>query len=110
MLPSHQENFGIAVAEALSCSTPVLLCHPVNIAPDIAADHAGLVEPDTRAGVIRLLRRWFSLPANERAAMRHHARACFERRYQILNASFSLTRLLHIAILERKLGAVARSR
>jgi glycosyltransferase involved in cell wall biosynthesis len=110
VLPSHQENFGIAVAEALSCSTPALLCRPVNIAPDVAADHAGLVEPDTRSGVARLLRRWLALPADERIAMRHHARACFESRYRIRNASISITRLLHTAILERKLAASSPQR
>jgi len=35
ILPSHQENFGIAVAEALACGKPVLLSDQVNIAPDI---------------------------------------------------------------------------
>ena len=34
ILPSHQENFGIAVAAALDCGKPVLLSDKVNIAPD----------------------------------------------------------------------------
>jgi glycosyltransferase involved in cell wall biosynthesis len=29
ILPSHQENFGIVVAEALSCSLPVLISNKV---------------------------------------------------------------------------------
>jgi len=57
VLPSHQENFGIAVAEALSCFTPVLLTHPVNI----AAAGAGLVEHDTVAGITTLVCRWLAL-------------------------------------------------
>ena len=42
VLPSHQENFGIAVAEALSCGTPALISDQVNIHADIANCNAGL--------------------------------------------------------------------
>src|SRR6185369_13539161 len=31
VLPSHQENFGIAVAEAMACCTPALISDKVNI-------------------------------------------------------------------------------
>jgi len=106
VLPSHQENFGIAVAEALSSSIPVLLTHPVNIASEIAADQAGLVEPDTLVGVTSLLRRWFVTPEADRASMAGHARRCFEQRYQICGASISITRTIQIAILERKLASL----
>ena len=34
ILPSHQENFGIAVVEALVCAKPVLLTRPINIADE----------------------------------------------------------------------------
>jgi glycosyltransferase involved in cell wall biosynthesis len=54
-LPSHQENFGIAVAEALACGKPALLADKVNIAPQIAADGAGLMQPDTQEGTDELL-------------------------------------------------------
>jgi glycosyltransferase involved in cell wall biosynthesis len=103
VLASHQENFGIAVAEALSCATPVLLSHAVNIAPEIAADGAGLVDTDTPGGVTRLLRRWLLLPPAERTAMAANARRCFEQRYRIEAASRSLTRSIHLAKLQRQL-------
>ena len=104
VLPSHQENFGIAVVEALSCSTPVLLTHPVNIAADIAAAGAGLVEDDTPAGITTLLRRWLALDPTDRAAMATAARRCFLERYEITNDSLSITRTIHAAILQRKLA------
>src|SRR5579862_197938 len=61
-LPSHAENFGIAVAEALGCGLPVLISSQVSIAPDVEADGAGLVAPDDLAGSTATLARWLELP------------------------------------------------
>jgi glycosyltransferase involved in cell wall biosynthesis len=83
VLPSHQENYGIAVVEALSASTPVLITHAINISPEIVADGAGLAEEDTTEGITSLVRRWLQLDAPTRQAMREKARRCFERRYTI---------------------------
>jgi glycosyltransferase involved in cell wall biosynthesis len=83
VLPSHQENFGIAVAEALACGRPALLSDKVNIAAEIAADGAGLLEADTAEGTQRLLERWIAMPAAERDAMGARALACFQRRYDM---------------------------
>ena len=81
VLPSHQENFGIAVAEALSCSTPVLISNKVQIWREIAADNAGLIAEDTLEGTRDLLMRWLALDATQRGAMARAARHCFESRY-----------------------------
>jgi glycosyltransferase involved in cell wall biosynthesis len=58
VLPSHQENFGIAVVEALACGKPVLISDQVNIWREIVEEGAGLVGEDTEAGVEKLLRRF----------------------------------------------------
>ena len=63
ILPSHQENFGIAVADALSCGAIPLISDKVNIASDVAADGAAIVEPDTLDGTHRLLERFLALSA-----------------------------------------------
>jgi glycosyltransferase involved in cell wall biosynthesis len=42
-LPSHQENFGLCVMEALSHSVPVLVSPGVNLAPEIVSNNAGWV-------------------------------------------------------------------
>ena len=83
VLPSHQENFGIAAAEALACAKPVLLSDKVNIASEIAREGAGLIEPDTASGTQRLLERWIELPTAERERMATRALECFHARYDM---------------------------
>jgi len=89
-LPSHQENFGIAVAESLACGVPVLISREVNIWREIEADHAGLVAPDTVDGTISLLKEWQQLPAAERATMRENARQCFAQHFDIEHSAARL--------------------
>jgi glycosyltransferase involved in cell wall biosynthesis len=90
VLPSHQENFGIAVAEALACGTPVLISNKINIWREIEADGAGLVENDDLAGTANLLKRWSEMPAEAQAAMRANATKCFTSRFEIERATDSL--------------------
>jgi glycosyltransferase involved in cell wall biosynthesis len=95
ILPSHQENFGMAVAEALSFGLPVLISNRVNIWREIEADGAGLVEPDNAEGTARLIDRWLSLGELDRQKMRANARCCFEKRFEIERAAESLLQILH---------------
>ena len=90
VLPSHQENFGVAVVESLAVGRPVLTSNQVNIWPEIAGDGAGLVEEDTLDGTGRLLRRWYDLSAAERNAMALRARACFLARYALKRATANI--------------------
>jgi len=83
VLPSHQENFGLAIAEALAVGTPVLISDQVNIWREIVADGAGLAAPDTAEGTAALLENWRTLPENKRAAMRKCAAACYEKRFNL---------------------------
>jgi len=87
VLPSHQENFGIAVVEALAVGRPVLISNQVNIWTEIHEDKVGLIEEDTGEGTERLLRRWFALPAADRDAMAARARPSFVRRYAMNRAA-----------------------
>ena len=83
ILPSHQENFGIVVAEAMSCSTPVLISDKVNIWREVLDERAGMVEPDTQEGTANLIRKFYATSAPERDALRRSARAGFENRFDI---------------------------
>ena len=94
LLPSHQENFGIAVVEALACAVPVLISDKVNIWREIAADGAGLVAPDTLAGTEQTLRQWLSLDAAQRLSMGQRALQCFAQRFHMDAAAGKLQQVL----------------
>lgn len=93
-LPSHQENFGIAVAEALACGRPVAISDKVNIWREIAADGAGWVGDDTVEGTVGTLRKWLDASEEERARTSLAARQSFERRFRIDAAAAHLASLI----------------
>jgi len=90
ILPSHQENFGVVVAEALACGVPALISDKVNIWREIEGDGAGLVSPDDLPGTMNLLLRWSQMPEAEKNAMRERARECFLNRFEIRKAASGL--------------------
>jgi glycosyltransferase involved in cell wall biosynthesis len=83
VLPSHQENFAMVVAEALSVALPVLISNKVNIWREIAADAAGLVAEDSMESTRQMLQRWLALSEQERRTMAGNAAECFRRRFHI---------------------------
>lgn len=83
ILPSHQENFGIVVAEALSRSKPVLITDKINIFHEVESHKAGLVETDTLEGCRQLLERWLNTSKTERAEMNQNALQCFKQCFDL---------------------------
>ena len=87
ILPSHQENFGIAIAEAIACSKPVLISNKINIWHYVTEDQVGFVDEDTVEGTERLLRNWLTLSPSERQAMIDRTGPCFEKRFSMRNCA-----------------------
>jgi glycosyltransferase involved in cell wall biosynthesis len=82
-LPSHQENFGIVVAEAMALGKPALITDKVNIWREVEADGAGVIVNDDLDGVADGLERMLTMSDTARAAMGAAARRAFETRFDL---------------------------
>jgi glycosyltransferase involved in cell wall biosynthesis len=90
LLPSHQENFGIAVAESLSVGVPVLISKAVNIWADIVADGAGTACEDTVESFEQQMIDWLKRSPAQVSQMGRQARKIFRERYTSKHAAVSL--------------------
>lgn len=93
-LPSHQENYGVAVAEALSYGLPVAISRCVNISSRVALHNAGLVFKDTLESTTNALLYWEQLPPAERQCMSNNALKLFHQELSWQNSASLLSRLL----------------
>lgn len=98
VLTSHQENFGIAVAEALAYGKPVLISNQINIWREIQFGNGGLVEPDTLEGAVKLLERWELLDSSQKLQMGLSARNVYENNFTVEAAAKDLTQVLIEAV------------
>lgn len=109
VLMSHQENFGLAVVEALACGRPVLISKPINIWREIATDGAGWAVRDDEAGAAEVLRRWAGLPAETKQAMGEAAERCYRTRFAARTAAANLANALEGALRQPPPLATPRS-
>lgn len=103
VLPSHQENFGIAVVEALACGKPVLISNKVNIWREIEQDGAGIVAEDTQAGVHLSIGKWQALTAEARERMSQQASRSFQLRFTVDAMANSLLSVLREGLTNKSL-------
>lgn len=87
ILPSHQENFGIAILEALAFGKPVLITNKINIFREISGGGAGYISNDDMEGVLGSLNRWFLSTDAEKKKMAKSARMLFEEKFLIDSAA-----------------------
>lgn len=98
ILPSHQENFGIAVAEALAYSVPVLISNKVNIWREIVDAGAGISEEDNIDGVNSLIGKYMALNDAEKDKMREAALKLFDERFDFSSAALDLHEKIKMVI------------
>jgi glycosyltransferase involved in cell wall biosynthesis len=94
VLPSHQENFGMVVAESLACGTPVILSDKVNIWREIVEGGAGIIGQDTLEATTTSLSQWMKLSPEEIAAYRARSKECFDRFFNFKTISVRTLKII----------------
>jgi glycosyltransferase involved in cell wall biosynthesis len=89
--PSHQENFGLAVVEAMAAGVPAVVTPGVNLARDIDGARAGWVSGDESGALLELLRSVLLDPDELR--LRGRQARSFALRYRWTRVASELTAL-----------------
>ena len=90
ILPSHQENFGMVVAESLAVGKPVYITNKVNLWREVEQSNAGLVRNDDQEGINQLVDHWLNQSYFEISKC---AEPCFLQNFHIRKAAENLINL-----------------
>ncbi len=80
-MPSHQENFGISIAEALSSKKPVLTTNKVNIYKIIKKYNAGIITNDTYTSYLNGLKKFINMTDEKYINMKNNSLKCFQENF-----------------------------
>lgn len=94
ILPSHQENFGISIVEALGCSTPVIISNQVNIWAEIEKGHGGIVCQDEDESTLQALKKWMDLSSDEKQKFKDGAFETYSEYFTIEKAAVEMAKAL----------------
>ena len=93
LLPSHGENFGISLVEALSLKKPVITTDKVNISKIIKKFNAGLISKDNLNSFKLKLKEFENYKQKKLSLISNNAITCFKKNFDLAdkNKSFSKT-------------------
>jgi len=94
-LPTHQENFGITISEALSSNKPVIITNKTNIWKIIRDSNSGFVSDDSIRGIKLSLKKWLLLNNKKYNKMCSASKICFNENFSEKKAKFELKNILN---------------
>ena len=83
VLPSHGENFGVALVESLSMSRPVITTYKVNIYKDLIRSKAGIVSKDDLKNFTKSLKYFNSLSKIQWLNLSKNSLKCFNDNFNL---------------------------
>jgi len=95
-LPSHQENFGISVVEAMSCKKPVIITNKVNIWKTIKKNSAGFVANDNVVSFYSSFKKYIKLNTTEYKKYCRNSYNCFTENFHMKPITKKLANYLKI--------------
>ena len=83
VLSSHGENFGVSLAESLSCSKPVLTTYKVNIYDHIIKYDAGLISKNTVPDFTKILEKFHKYNDLRLKIISKNSLICFNKEFNL---------------------------
>lgn len=83
VLASNGENFGVALAESLSCSRPVLTTYKVNIYKEILKHKAGFVSKNSVNDFSKILEKFNNFNKVKKRQLSKNSLICFNKNFNL---------------------------
>lgn len=93
VLPSHGENFGVALVESLSMSRPVITTNKVNIYKDLLKYKAGIISNDNLKSFTNSLINFNSLTKNQKINLSQNSLKCFNDNFNLASNDIETLKL-----------------
>ena len=94
ILPSHGENFGISLVEALSLKKPVITTDKVNISKVIKKFNAGLISKNNLNSFKYKLKKFESYKQKKISIISKNALTCFKKNFDLANKNESFSKTI----------------